>query len=134
MVSFCKNQIKFEWKTTEDLSTIALKSDAKFKRKTDLWSQIWHEEFGEFFPNYSKVGKFYSDGLFLSKIYEVSAKKSQRSYLSWHWTVMRNLKNPEFVVSEMAWRIGWTFIIRPSKSLKNVHWWALFVQSIHCFS
>ena len=34
----------------------------------------------------------------------------------------------------MAWGIGWTFIIRATKSLKIVHWRALFVQSINCFS
>ena len=42
----------------------------------------------------SKVPKFYFDGLFLSKVYEVWAKKIQRSYLSWHWTVMQNLNKP----------------------------------------
>ena len=125
---------KVSAKKVQKTSPIALKSYAKFKRKTDLWLQIWHEEFGEFSPNYSKVRKFYFDGLFLSKVFEVWAKKIQRSYLSWHWTVMQNLKNPDLVVSNMAWRIGWTFIIRASISLKIVHWCALFVQSIYCFS
>ena len=100
-------------------------------RKTDLWFQIWHEEFGKFSPNHSKVQTFHSNGLFLSKVYEVWPKKKERSYLSWQWTVMQNLRNPDIVVSKMAWRIGWTFIIRAPKSLKIVHWWALFVQSIY---
>ena len=39
--------------------------------------------------------------------------------------------NPDLMVSKMAWGIGWTFIRAP-KSLKIVHLWALFVQSI-CF-
>ena len=39
--------------------------------------------------------------------------------------------NPDLVVSKMAWGIGCTFI-RARKSLKIVHLWALFVQSI-CF-
>ena len=38
------------------------------------------------------------------------------------------------MVSKMAWGIGWTFIIRSPNSLKIVHWRALFVQSIYCFS
>ena len=46
---------------------------------------------------------------------------------------MQNLKNPDLVVSNMTWGIGWTFIIRAPKS-KIVHWWALFVQSIYSFS
>ena len=46
---------------------------------------------------------------------------------------MKNLKNPDLVVLKMAWGIGWTFIRAP-KSVEIVHWCALFVQSIHCFS
>ena len=49
----------------------------KVLKKIDLWFQIWHEEFGEFSPNHSKVQKFYSHGLFLSKVYEVWAKKKR---------------------------------------------------------
>ena len=58
----------------------------KVKRKTDSWFQKWHEEFGEFLPNHSKVQKFHFDWLFLSKLYEVWAKKIQRSYILWHWS------------------------------------------------
>ena len=130
--SFCKNHIKFQLK--KRLISHNIEERCRV-RKADLrWSQIWHEEFGEFSPNHSKVQKFHSNGLFLSKVYEVWAKKKERSYLSWHWTVMQNLRNPDIVVSKMAWRIGWTFIIRAPKSLKIVHWWALIVQSIYCFS
>ena len=86
-------------------------------RKTDLWFQIWHEEFGEFSPNDSEVWKFLFDGLFLSKVYKVWATKIQRSYLSWHWTVMQNLNKPR------PWGIGWTFI-RALKILKN---WTLTI-------
>ena len=60
--------------------------------------------------------------------------KIQRLYLSWHWTVVQSLKKPNLVVSEMAWGIGWTLIIKAPKSLKIVLWWVLFVQSIYCFS
>ena len=43
---------------------------------------------------HSQVQKFHFDGLILSKVYEVWAKKIQRSYLSWHWTVIQNLNKP----------------------------------------
>ena len=46
---------------------MTLKSDAKFKKKTDTWFEIWHEECGEFSPNHSEVWKFHLDGLFLFK-------------------------------------------------------------------
>ena len=39
-----------------------------------------------------KSEKLYIDGLFLSKAYNVSARKFQRNYVSWHWRVMQNLK------------------------------------------
>ena len=55
---------------------MVLKSDAKFKEKlTCGFKYIWHEEFGEFSPNHSKVRKFHSNGLFLSKVFEVWAKR-----------------------------------------------------------
>ena len=60
-------------------------------KKTGLRFQMRHEEFDEFSPNHSKVQKCSFDALFLSKIYEVWAKKIQRSYLSWHATVMQSL-------------------------------------------
>ena len=41
------------------------------------WFQIWYDKFGEFSPNHSKVQKFHSDGLFLSKVNEVWAKKKK---------------------------------------------------------
>ena len=83
----------------------------------DLWFQIWRE-FGEFSPNHWKVWRFLFDRLFLFKVYKVWAAKIQRSYLSWHWTVMQNLNKLCLAVSKMAWEIGCTFI-RAIKSLKN---------------
>ena len=38
---------------------------------------MWHDEFGEFSPNHPKVWKFHFDGLFLSKVYEAWAKKTE---------------------------------------------------------
>ena len=48
-----------------------------------------------------KSEKLYIDGLFLSKGYNVSARKFQRDYVSWHWRVMQNLKENWLV----AWKI-----------------------------
>ena len=45
-------------------------------------------------PNHSKLEKFHFDMLFLSKVYEVWAKKIQISCLSWHWAMMQNLNKP----------------------------------------
>ena len=78
--------------------------------RTDSWFQRWHKEFGEFSPNHSKVQKFLFDELFLSKVYEVWAKKYRG--IIFHDTEQRCKVwiNPDLVVSKMTWGIGWTFI------------------------
>ena len=71
-------------------------SAKKIKKSYLSWQrfQIWHEKFGEFSPNPSKVWKFYFNGIYLSKVFKVWAKKLQRSYLSWQWTWMQNVNKP----------------------------------------
>ena len=39
-----------------------------------------------------KSEKWYIDGIFSSKAYNVSARRFQRNYVSWHWRVMQKLK------------------------------------------
>ena len=84
---FRQNNIKFHllwhWRVMRSL-----------KKNWLVWFQILREEFCEFSPNHSEVQKFHFDKLFLSKVYEVWAKKLRRGYLSWHWTVMQNLNKP----------------------------------------
>ena len=116
----------------------------KIWRKTDLWFEKWHEEFGKFSPEHSKVSKFglwcmslkftvelcvmtmkndakfeeeltcrfkidmtnltnfypalkslknlHFNGLLLTKVLNIWAKRLQRSYVWWHWILMQNLK------------------------------------------
>ena len=40
-------------------------------------------------------------GFFLLKVYKISAKKVQRSCVSWYWKLMQNLKEKWFVVSKL---------------------------------
>ena len=44
-------------KSTEKLSFMTLKTDAKLEKKTDLWFGKCYEEFGKFSPEYLKVSK-----------------------------------------------------------------------------
>ena len=55
------------------------------------------------------------DSLLLSKSYKFSAKKVQKSYLSWNWRVMQSLKKNWLVVWNMTWVILWIF----TQPLKN---------------
>ena len=57
------------------------------------------------------------DWSLLCKVYNVWPKKVQRSYISWHWRVMRNLKKNWLVVWKMTWGIRAIFT-RARKSLK----------------
>ena len=59
---------------------MTLKSDAKFKEKLTCDFKYDMRNLVNFnLPNHSKVQTFNFDGLFLSKVYEVSAKKIQES-------------------------------------------------------
>ena len=42
----------------------------------------------------------YFDRLLLLKVYKISAKKLQRSYVSWYWKKMQNLKKNRFIASK----------------------------------
>ena len=51
------------------------------------------------------------------KVFNIWPKKVQRSYLSWYWRVMQNLKKNWLVVWKMTWGI-WQIFTRALESLK----------------
>ena len=53
----------------------------------------------------------------LTKVYNIWAKKVWRSYVSWHWILMQNLKKSWLVLWKMTWRI-WKIFTRALESLK----------------
>ena len=59
---------------------------------------------------------FHFTGLLLSKLCIVWAKKVQRSYLSWHWRVMQNLKKKCLV----AWKMTWGILQIFTRALESV--------------
>ena len=95
MGSFCPNHIKFQLKKYRRVISHDTEVWCKVHRKTDLEFQKWHEKLGELSLKHSEVWKLYFDGLFLPKAYNVSARKFQRNYVSWHWRVMQNLNSCE---------------------------------------
>ena len=111
MGCFCKNHVKFQLKSTEELSLMTLKSDAKFKEKLTCGFKYDMKDLVNF-PKYIRF----------------ELKKIQ-SYLSWNWTVMQN-KPCGLGVSKMAFEELCGISLEHSKVWKIVHWWALFVQSI----
>ena len=66
-------------------------------------------------------------GSFCWKYIKMSARKVQRSYVSWHWRLTENLKKKWFLVSNMT-RIWWV-LIQTFKKLKNLHFdWFLLCK------
>ena len=83
----------FNWKSTEELSLMTLKSDAKFKKNwlviSNMTSEIWWV-----FTQILKSLKILLRWVLFVQSIKVWDKKIQRSYLLWHWTVIRNLNKP----------------------------------------
>ena len=74
---FCPTYKRFELKkNTEELSFMTLNN---FQHTLILSFQKWYEELGELLLEHSKSEKLYTDRLFLSKAYNVSAGKFQRN-------------------------------------------------------
>ena len=73
------------------ISLMTLKSIANFKEKLTFGFKYDIGNLVNFHPTTQKSQKFHFVGLFFSRVYKVWVKKIQRSYLSWHGTVMQNL-------------------------------------------
>ena len=138
MGSFCPNHIKFQLKNYLSWHWRVMQN---LKKKTHLWFHKW-QQFGEFRPEHSKFSKLphgfkyemrnlmsfhpttqtsenlFSMGSFCPK-YTWFEQQKYRGVI-FHDTEQwcKIWINPDLVVSQMAWGIGWTFI-RAQKSLKN---------------
>ena len=131
--SYCAKYLMFDLKKYRGVIFHDTEEWCKIWRKTDLWFGKWHEVYDKFSPEHLEVSKNFSfNGLLLSKVYIVGAKKVQRSYLSWHWRVMQNLKRNWLVFSKLTWGI-WLILMQAVESLKICTWWVPLVESIYNF-
>ena len=73
---------------------------------------------------------FHFNGLFLSRVYIVWAKKVQMSYLSWHWRVIQNLERNRLVVSKLTREI-WHSLTWALGGLKNIHFNELLLSKVY---
>ena len=76
---------------------------------------------------------FHFNRMSLTKIYNVWAKKLQRSYVWWYWILMQNLIENWLVVSKMRRGISKIFT-RHLKVSKLGLWFDSFIQSRKCMS
>ena len=103
----------------------------KIWREIDLSFQSWHEEFDKFWCEHLKSSKnCHFNGLLLSKVYIVWAKKVQRSYLSWNWMGIQNLEWDRVAVSKLALGI-WPILTWALASLKNFHFNGLLLSKVY---
>ena len=70
----------------------------------------------------------------MTKVYNVWAKKVQRSYLGRHWILIQNLRENWFVLSKMTWGIYQIFTRAFSNILKLGLLLGLFIQNRKCTS
>ena len=70
------------------------------------------------------------DWSLLCKVYNVWPKKVQRSYTSWHWRVMQNLKKNWLVVWKMKWGI-WQLFTRALENPKDLHFNRLLLTKVY---
>ena len=96
-----------------ELCVMTMKNDANLKRN-------WQFKTG--MRNLTNINRalenlknLHFNGLLLTKVYNVWAKKVQRSYVWLHWRLMQNLKENWLVLSKMTWRIWQIFTRARSK-------------------
>ena len=113
--SFCRKYIKFQIKKYRGVMSHDTEEWCKIWRKTDSVFQKW---LWRILIGALKILKnLHFDWCLLCKVYNVWPKKVQRSYISWHWRVMQNLKKNWLVVWKMTWGI-WQIFIRTLESVK----------------
>ena len=69
------------------------------------------------------------DWSLLRKVYNVWPKQVQRSYISWHWKVMQNLKKNWLVVWKMTWWI-WQILIRTTWNCQKWYFHGILMSKV----
>ena len=103
----------------------------KIWRKTDLYFQKWHEEFGTSSLQHIWKTKNWDFYWVLSfKVQNVWAKNLHGSYVSWQWRMIQNLKRNWLVSSKLTWGV-WRLLIRALKNLKNLDFNGLLLTKLY---
>ena len=132
--SFCWKYIKFQLRKYRGVMSHDIKERCKIWRKTDFsFHKWWILNLVNFGLSTWNFQNFYFDWFLLCKVYNVWAKKVQRSYVSWHWKAMQILKKSWLVVWKMTWVI-WQIFTSVLKSLKIGSLMGPFIQSRKCMS
>ena len=85
-------------------------------------------------PALKNLNNFHFNGLLLTKVYNVWAKKLQWSYVWWHSRLILNLKENRLVLRKITWRILQIFTRAHSKIWKVRLLLSPFIQNRKCMS
>ena len=107
-------------KFTEELCVMTMTNDAKFEEELTCHFKIDIRNLMNFDPSTWKSKKIALQLPPLTKVYNVWAKKVQRSYVWWHWRLMQNLKENWLVLSKMTWGIWQIWIAHLTKNFQHV--------------
>ena len=111
-------------KSTEELSVVTMKRNRLFISKL-TWG-IWRI----LTRALESLKKFHFNWFLLSKVYIVSTKKVQKSYLSWKWRGIQNLEMKRLVVLKLAKGI-WQILTWALKSIKTFHFNGLLLSKVY---
>ena len=111
-------------KSTEELSVVTMKRNRLFISKL-TWG-IWRI----LTRALESLKKFHFNWFLLSKVYIVSTKKVQKSYLSWKWRGIQNLEMKQLVVLKLAKGI-WQILTWALKSIKTFHFNGLLLSKVY---
>ena len=105
-------------KCKEELCIMTARNDAKFEIELTRYFKSLHEEFNKFWPKHSKNLKdLHFNGLILTKVYNVSAKKVQRSYFGCTQDWYKVWRKTVRCFQKLTWGI-WQIFTRALESLQ----------------
>ena len=99
MCYFCRKYIMFEPKKYRGVMCHNTEEWCKIWGGTDLCFGKWNEKLCKFWPNTQKSQNLHFNGLLLTKVYNVWAKKVQNGYGSLYWRSKKTLKEKWLVIS-----------------------------------
>ena len=115
---FVQSRKGMNLKFTEELCVMTMKNDTKIEEELTCRFKIDMRIFTNIDPSTRKSQKFKCfNWLLVTKVHNIWATKVHRSYLSWHWRVVQNLKKKWHLVWKMTWEI-WQIFTKALKSLK----------------
>ena len=88
LATFVKNVLFLRQKKYRGVMCHNTEELRKIWWETNLCFEKWYEELGKFWLSLRKYQHLYFNGLLFSKVYNAGVKRLQRSYVSWHWTVI----------------------------------------------